>query len=228
MAIKFDTIDGVPSWAVCGFEYGDWSGVEDSDQAAAERWLDRLASEGLRLVCPVDAEAAGFDPSPRFGLACDTVSYYVELTAAARAVRAFVRSSRAYRLGDFDRLAAARIWNGGRGRLAFVRVVPNCDDGNGGGRVYVNMSVYRKVDGGRVSALLAALVAADRVGSRWRVVPVFLGYPAFYNVRTLGPSGCMTPAPRELVAKLCAAVGVERVEAVPVDCGRKIEEGGTL
>ena len=37
MAIKFDTIDGVPSWAVCGFEYGDWSGVEDSDQAAAAR-----------------------------------------------------------------------------------------------------------------------------------------------------------------------------------------------
>ena len=212
MAIKFDTIDGVPSWAVCGFEYGDWSGVDDSDQAAAERWRRGLASEGLRLVCPVDAEAAGFDPSPRFGLACDTVSYYVELTAAARAVRAFVRSSRAYRLGDFD-------------RLAFVRVVPNCDNGNGGGHVYVNMSVYRKADGGRVSALLAALVAADRVGARWRVVPVFLGYPAFYNVRTLGPSGCMTPAPRE-VAKLCAAVGAERVEAVPVDCGRKIEEGG--
>ena len=83
------------------------------------------------------------------------------------------------------------------------------------------------LDGGRVSALLAALVAADRVGARWRVVPVFLGYPAFYNVRTLGPSGCMTPAPRELVAKLCAAVGAEQVEAVSVDCGRKIEEGGT-
>ena len=154
MAVKFDTIDGVPSWAVCGFENGDWSGVEESDRTAAECWRRGLAAEGLRLVCPVDAEAAGFDPSPRFGLACNTVSYYVELTAAARAGRAFVHSSRAYRLGDFDRLAAARIWNGGRGRLAFVRVVPNCDNGNGGGRVYVNMSVYRKVDGGRVSALL--------------------------------------------------------------------------
>ena len=219
MAIKLDTIDGVPSWAVCGFEYGNWSGVEDSDQAAAERWLDRLAAEGLRLVCPVDAEAAGFNPSPQFGLACNTVSYYVELTAAARAVRAFVHSSRAYRLGDFDRLEAARIWNGGRGRLAFVRVVPNCDDGNGGGRVYVNMSIYRRADGGRVSALLAALAAADRVGARWRVVPVFLGYPAYYNVRTLGASGCMTRAPRELAAKLCAAVGAEWVETIP-------EEGG--
>ena len=219
MAVKFDTIDGVPKWAVCGFEYGDWSGVEESDRAAAERWLDRLASEGLRLVCPVDVEAADFDPSPRFGAACDTVSYYVELTAAARAVRAFVRSSRAYRPGDFDRLAAARIWNGGRGRLAFVRVVPNCDDGNGGGRVYVNMSVYRRADGGRVSALLADLAAADRVGACWRVVPVFLDYPAFYNVRTLGPSGCMTPAPRELVEKLCAAVGADIVESIP-------EEGG--
>ena len=218
MAVNFDTIDGVPLWAVCGFEYGDWSGVEESEQAAAERWLDRLASEGLRIVCPVDVEAAGFDPSPRFGAACDTIAYYVELTAAARAVRAFVRSSRAYRPGDFDRMAAARIWNGGRGRLAFVRVVPF---DNGGGRVYVNMSVYRRADGGRVSALLADLAAADRVGAEWVAVPVFLGCPAFYNVRTLGPSGCMTPAPRELVAKLCAAVGAERVEAVPVDCGLK-------
>ena len=141
MAVKFDTIDGVPSWAVCGFEYGDWSGVEESDRAAAERWTNRLASEGLRLVCPVDVEAADFDPSPRFGAACDTVAYYVELTAAARAVRAFVRSSRAYRPGDFDRLAAARVWNGGRGLMAFVRVVPF---DNGGGRVYVNMFVYRR------------------------------------------------------------------------------------
>lgn len=215
MAVKFDTIEGVPSWAVCGFTYGDWSGVEESDRTAAECWRRGLASEGLRLVCPVDVEAAGFDPSPRFGAACDTVAYYVELTAAARAVRAFVRSSRAYRPGDFDRLAAARIWNGGRGRLAFVRVVPNCDDGNGGGRVYVNMSVYRRADGGRVSALLADLAAADRVWARWCVVPVFLGYPAFYNVRTLGPSGCMTPAPRELVAKLCAAVGADIVETIP-------------
>lgn len=224
MAEKFDTIDGVPSWAVCGFEYGDWSGVEESDRAAAERWLYRLASEGLRLVCPVDVEAADFDPSPRFGAACDTVSYYVELTAAARAVRAvraFIRSSRAYRPGDFDRLAAARVWNGGRGLLAFVRVVPNCDDGNGGGRVYVNMSVFRNSDGERVSALLAALVAADRVGARWRVVPVFLGYPSYYNVRTLGPSGCMTPAPRELVAKLCAAVGADVVETIPEKGGGK-------
>lgn len=218
MAVKFDTIEGVPSWAVCGFEYGDWSGVNASDQAAAERWLDRLASEGLRLVRPVDVGAAAFDSSPAFGAACDTVAYYVELTAAARAVRAFVRSSRAYRPGDFDRLAAARIWNGGRGRLAFVRVVPF---DNGGGRVYVNMSVYRRADGGRVSALLADLAAADRVGDRWRVVPVFLGYPAFYNVRTLGPSGCMTPAPRELIAKLCVAVGAERVDTVPEDWGRK-------
>ena len=134
------------------------------------------------------------------------------------AVRAFVRSSRAYRPGDFDQLAAARIWNGGRGRLAFVRVVPF---DNSGGRVYVNMSIYRRADGGRVSALLAALAAADRVGARWSVVPVFLGYPAFYNVLTLGPSGCMTPAPHELVAKLCAAVGTERVETVPEDWGRK-------
>lgn len=218
MAVKFDTIDGVPSWAVCGFENGDWSGVDASDQAAAERWLDRLASEGLRLVCPVDVEAADFDPSPRFGAACDTVSYYVELTAAARAVRAFVRSSRAYRPGDFDRLSAARVWNGGRGLLAFVRVVPF---DNGGGRVYVNMSVYRKSDGGRVSALLADLAAADGAGASWVAVPVFLGYPAYYNARTLGPSGCMTPAPRELVAKLCAAVGAERVETVPEDWGRK-------
>ena len=218
MAVKFETVEGVPSWAVCGFEYGDWSGVEESDRAAAERWLDRLASEGLRLVCPVDVEAAGFDPSPRFGAACDTIAYYVELTAAARAVRAFVRSSRAYRPGDFDRMAAARIWNGGRGRLAFVRVVPF---DNGGGRVYVNMSVYRRADGGRVSALLADLAAADCVGASWVAVPVFLGYPEFYNVRTLGPSGCMTPAPRELIAKLCAAVGAERVETVPEDWGRK-------
>ena len=221
MAVKFETVEGVPSWAVCGFEYGDWSGVEESDRTAAENWRRGLASEGLRLVCPVDVGAAAFDSSPAFGAACDTVAYYVELTAAARAVRAFVRSSRAYRPGDFDRLAAARIWNGGRGRLAFVRVVPNCDKGNGGGRVYVNMSVYRRADGGRVSALLADLAAADRVGAHWRVVPVFLGYPAFYNVRTLDPSGCMTPAPGELVAKLCAAVGAERVETVPEDWGRK-------
>ena len=219
MAVKFETVEGVPQWAVCGFEYGDWSGVEESDRAAAERWLDRLASEGLRLVCPVDAGAMEFNPSPAFGAACDTVDYYVELTAAARAVRAFVRSSRAYRPGDFDRLAAARIWNGGQGRLAFVRVVPF---DNGGGRVYVNMSVYRRADGGRVSALLADLAAADRVGACWRVVPVFLGYPSYYNVRTLGPSGCMTPVPRELVAKLCAAVGAEWVETVPEDdWGRK-------
>ena len=224
MAIKFDTIDGVPSWAVCGFENGDWSGVEESDRTAAECWRRGLAAEGLRLVCPVDVEAAAFDSSPAFGAACDTIAYYVELTVAARAVRAFVRSSRAYRPGDFDRLAAARIWNGGRGRLAFVRVVPF---DNGGGRVYVNMSVYRRADGGRVSALLADLAAADRVGASWVAVPVFLGYPEFYNVRTLGPSGCMTPAPRELVAKLCAVVGAEQVEAVSVDCGRKIEEGGT-
>lgn len=222
MAVKFDTIDGVPQWAVCGFECGDWSGVEESDRTAAERWRRGLAADGLRLVCPVDVEAAAFDSSPAFGAACDTVAYYVELTAAARAMRAFVRSSRVYRPGDFNRLAAARIWNGGGGgRLAFVRVVPNCDDGNGGGRVYVNMSVYRRADGGRVSALLADLAAADRVGARWRVVPVFLGYPSYYNVRTLGPSGCMTPAPRELVAKLCAAVGAERVETVPEDWGRK-------
>ena len=160
--------------------------------------------------------AASFDWSPAFGAACDTVAYHVELTPAARAVRAFVRSSRAYRPGDFDRLSAARIWNGGRGRLAFVRVVPF---DNGGGRVYVNMSIYRRADGGRVSALLAALVAADRAGAEWLAVPVFLGYPAYYNVRTLGASGCMTPAPRELAAKLCAAVGAEQVETIP-------EEGG--
>ena len=221
MAVKFGTIEGVPSWAVCGFEYGDWSGVEESDRTAAECWRRGLAAEGLRPVCPVDVGAAAFDSSPAFGAACDTIAYYVELTPAARAIRAFVRSSRAYRPGDFDRLAAARIWNGGQGRLAFVRVVPNCDDRNGGGRVYVNMSIYRRADGGRVSALLAALVAADRVGARWSVVPVFLDYPAFYNVRTLGPSGCMTPAPRELVAKLCAAVGAERVETVPIDCDLK-------
>lgn len=219
--MKFETVEWVPSWAVSGFEYGDWSGVEESDRAAAERWRRGLASEGLQLVCPVYARAMEFNPSPAFGAACDTVDYYVELTAAARAVRAFVRSSRAYRSGDFDRLAAERIWNGGRGRLAFVRVVPNCDDENGGGRVYVNMSVFRNSDGERVSALLAALVATDRVGARWRVVPVFLGYPAYYNVRTFGPSGCMMPAPRELVAKLCAAVGAERVETVSVDCGLK-------
>lgn len=221
MAVKFETVEGVPSWAVCGFEYGDWSGVEESDRAAAEHWRRGLASEGLRLVCPVDAGAASFDPSPVFGAACDTVAYYVELTAAARAVRAFVRSSRAYRTGDFDRLAAARIWNGGRGRLAFVRVVPNYDDGNGGGCVYVNMSVFRNNDGKRISALVADLKNADFVGARWRVVPVFLGCPEFYNVRTLGPSGCMTPAPGELVCKIMRFFGCGVVEAVPVDCNLK-------
>ena len=84
---------------------------------------------------------------------------------------------------------------------------------------YVNMSVFRNNDGNRIAALVANLENADFVGARWRVVPVFLGYPAFYDVRTLGPSGCMTPAPRELVAKLCAAVGADIVETIP-------EEGG--
>lgn len=229
---KFETVAGVPAWAVCFFEYGDNSVMSDDDEKAARAFLDDLDRRGLRLACPVDGSSNDFNSRTAFGLACDTVDYWAAFTPARAAVAAFARSSRAYgrEIGG-DWCDVARIWNGGAGLGSFVHVSP--DRGGSGGVVVVNMAYWRGGasggDGRRLGSLLSALVAA---GGSWRVLPVVVGYPDYYTVRGLSSrmaggrfAAAVSRRDRSTVGAVAAAAGCVLVDPATAETGAGASSG---
>lgn len=75
MKTKFEVVEDVPQWAVCGFLYDDWSGCNDEDIKQAKAFEDSLAKMGLKLCGIVDGSENDFCPHPAFGLACATTSF---------------------------------------------------------------------------------------------------------------------------------------------------------
>ena len=80
-----DIVEGVPIWGgsvACYIVNGDNSGLEPDDKKLVDEFLDRLRErDGLVLVCPIEGTEDSFNPSPAFGLACDTVDYYARRVA---------------------------------------------------------------------------------------------------------------------------------------------------
>ena len=77
--LKTRKIEKVPQWAVCYLVNDDDSGLEPDDKKMVDDFVENLACQGLRLICPIEGTESGFEPYPAFGLACDTVDWTAEV-----------------------------------------------------------------------------------------------------------------------------------------------------
>ncbi len=68
-------VGNVPQWAVNYLVDADSSGLSDEDRQMVDRWILKLAGEGLELLCPIDGSENEFCSAPAFGLACGTVDF---------------------------------------------------------------------------------------------------------------------------------------------------------
>ena len=68
-------VRNVPQWAVNYLVNADSSGLTDEDRQMVDRWILKLAGEGLELLCPIDGSENEFCSAPAFGLACGTVDF---------------------------------------------------------------------------------------------------------------------------------------------------------
>ena len=76
--VKFETVKNVPKWAATYFMYGDDSGLDPDDVAAARAFAESLAADGLYLVEPIDGTENEFYTRPAFGLACAVEDWTAE------------------------------------------------------------------------------------------------------------------------------------------------------
>ena len=100
-------------------------------------------------------------------------------TRTARAVRAAIRRASAWRCCDSlsgvgrPSVSVSRVWNGGRGLLAFLSALEN--ENGPGGVLLVNGAIIGRGDAAHVRALAADL------GPGWSVRVVWYGYPVYYS-----------------------------------------------
>lgn len=73
-------VENVPQWAVDYLVNSDPSGLADEEKRMVDRWVEKLAGEGLELLCPVDGSENEFCSAPAFGLACGTVDFAARRT----------------------------------------------------------------------------------------------------------------------------------------------------
>lgn len=57
---------------------GDIDGLNEEDMDEADRFVDELADDGLRLVAPIDGTENEFNSYPAFGKATSTVNWSTE------------------------------------------------------------------------------------------------------------------------------------------------------
>ena len=50
-------------------------GLADEEKQMVDKWIEKLADEGLELLCPVDGSENEFCSAPAFGPACRTVDF---------------------------------------------------------------------------------------------------------------------------------------------------------
>ena len=59
--------------------YGDASdNLTDEDIQMVDDFIDKLASQGISLVSPIEGTESGFESHPAFGDACDTTDWSCE------------------------------------------------------------------------------------------------------------------------------------------------------
>lgn len=75
---EFTIVERIPQWAVCYLVNADSSGLSDEDKQMVDRWILKLADEGLELLRPIDGTENGFCSHPAFGLPCETVDFEAE------------------------------------------------------------------------------------------------------------------------------------------------------
>lgn len=74
-----EIIERIPAWALYFMEYGDASGLKDSEVEMVEKFYESYRKEGIAVsdVYPVTGENGDweeyFSQSPAFGLPCNVV-----------------------------------------------------------------------------------------------------------------------------------------------------------
>lgn len=79
MGFETQKVENVPRWAVCYLVNDDASGLDPDDKKMVDDFVDHLAGQGLRLICPIDGTENEFCSCPAFGLACETVDFDAEV-----------------------------------------------------------------------------------------------------------------------------------------------------
>lgn len=79
MGFETQKVENVPQWAVCYIVNDDDYGLDPDDKKMVDDFVDYLAGQGLRLICPIDGTENGFCSHPAFGLACETVDFDAEV-----------------------------------------------------------------------------------------------------------------------------------------------------
>ena len=75
MKRKFETLERIPTWALCYIIYGDASGLEDEDIKMVDDFCSQFPGA---IYAPISINDDGdfdvyFSHYPAFGLACDVV-----------------------------------------------------------------------------------------------------------------------------------------------------------
>lgn len=78
MAVKFETVEDVPTWAACWLMYGEDDSLTPEDVADVSAYVLELEAAGLRLVAPIDGTENDFCARPAFGLACAVQNWTAE------------------------------------------------------------------------------------------------------------------------------------------------------
>lgn len=76
-----DVVEKIPNWATTYIMYGDVpDNLTDEDIKLVDDFIDRLASQGIALISPIEGTESEFEPHPAFGDACDTTDWSCEKT----------------------------------------------------------------------------------------------------------------------------------------------------
>ena len=78
MAVEFETVENVPTWATCWLMYGEDDSLTPEDMADVSVFVLELAAARLRLVAPIDGTENEFCARPAFGLACSGQNWTAE------------------------------------------------------------------------------------------------------------------------------------------------------
>ena len=78
MKPEFTTVKNVPRWAATYFVNADSSGMTDEDFELCVAYEEKLANEGLCLVCPIEGTYNEFCATPAFGPACSVEDWEAE------------------------------------------------------------------------------------------------------------------------------------------------------
>ena len=74
-----DVVEKIPNWATTYIMYGDASdNLTDEDIQMVDDFIDKLASQGISLVSPIEGTESGLESHPAFGDACDTTDWSCE------------------------------------------------------------------------------------------------------------------------------------------------------